>query len=279
MQNRPFGWTGVAVSAIGQGTWQLERADRGAALATLRQGLESGMNHIDTAEMYGSGAVEELIAEAIGGRRKQVFLSSKVLPQNASAEGTIEACERSLRRLKTERLDLYLLHWPSSHPLEHTLRAFERLERDGKIRFFGVSNFDLPQLEHAVSIAGEGRIACNQVLYHLEERAIEHQIIPWCKRQSIAVVGYSPFGSGRFPSPASAGGKVLAAIAKKRGATPRQIALRFLIRAGVFTIPMTSNPQHAAENAAAADLVLSADEVKQIDAAFPRGARRTLQML
>lgn len=279
MQNHAFGWTGVPVSAIGQGTWQLERADRGAALATLRQGLESGMNHIDTAEMYGSGAVEELIGEAIAGRRPRAFLSSKVLPQNASSAGTVEACERSLRRLKTERLDLYLLHWPSSHPLEHTLRAFERLERDGKIRFFGVSNFDLPQLEHAVAIAGEGRIACNQVLYHLEERAIEHQIIPWCKRQRIAVVGYSPFGSGRFPSPASAGGKVLAAIAKKLGATPRQIALRFLIRDGVFTIPMTGNPQHAAENAAAADLVLSADEVKQIDAAFPRGTRRTLQTL
>jgi len=280
MQKRVFGWTQAPVSAIGQGTWQLERADRSAAISTLRRGLDSGMNHIDTAEMYGSGAVEELIGEAIAGRRKEAFLCSKVLPGNASSEGTIQACERSLRRLKVERLDLYLLHWPSSHPLEHTLRAFEQLERDGKIRFFGVSNFDIQNLEHAVSIVGERRIACNQVLYHLEERAIEHQIIPWCKRKKIAVVGYSPFGSGRFPSLTSAGGKVLAEIAKKHGATPRQVALRFLIRdPDVFTIPMTSNPQHAAENAAAADLVLSADEVKQIDAAFPRGTKRTLQTL
>ncbi len=280
MQKRAFGWTGAPVSAVGQGTWQLERADRTAAIATLPRGLDSGMNHIDTAEMYGSGAVEELIGEAIAGRRNEVFLASKVLPGNASSAGTIQACERSLRRLKTDRLDLYLLHWLGSHPLEHTLRAFERLEQDGKLRFFGVSNFDIADLEHAVSIVGERKIACNQVLYHLQERAIEHQIIPWCQRQNIAVVGYSPFGSGHFPSATSAGGQVLAAIAQKHGATARQVALRFLIRdSGVFTIPMTSNPQHAAENAAAADLILSAEDVKRIEAAFPRGTKRSLPTL
>ncbi len=280
MQTHGFGWTGVEVPIIGQGTWQLERADRKIAIATLRRGLDAGMRHIDTAEMYGAGSVEEIVGEAIAGRRKEVFLASKVLPQNASSQGAIQACERSLKRLKTDRIDLYLLHWPGEHPLEHTLRAFERLQRDGKIRFFGVSNFDVADLEHAASIGGEKKIACNQVLYHLQERAIEHRVLPWCRSRQIAVVGYSPFGSGRFPAASSAGGQVLAEIGKKHGATPRQVALRFLVRdQDLFTIPMTSNPDHAAENAKAADLVLSAEEIKRIDAAFPGRDRRTLPML
>ncbi len=280
MQTHGFGWTGVEVPIIGQGTWQLERADCKIAIATLRRGLDAGMRHIDTAEMYGAGSVEEIVGEAIAGRRKEVFLASKVLPQNASSQGAIQACERSLKRLKTDRIDLYLLHWPGEHPLEHTLRAFERLQRDGKIRFFGVSNFDVADLEHAASIGGEKKIACNQVLYHLQERAIEHRVLPWCRSRQIAVVGYSPFGSGRFPAASSAGGQVLTEIAKQHGATPRQVALRFLVRdQDLFTIPMTSNPDHAAENAKAADLVLSAEEIKRIDAAFPRRDRRTLPML
>jgi diketogulonate reductase-like aldo/keto reductase len=280
MQTHGFGWTGVEVPIIGQGTWQLERADRKIAIATLWRGLDAGMRHIDTAEMYGAGSVEEIVGEAIAGRRKEVFLTSKVLPQNASSQGTVQACERSLKRLKTDRLDLYLLHWRGEHPLEHTLRAFERLQGDGKIRFFGVSNFDVADLEQAESIVGEKKIACNQILYHLQERAIELRVLPWCKSRQIAVVGYSPFGSGRFPAASSAGGRVLAEIAKKRSATPRQVALRFLVRdPDLFTIPMTSNPDHAAENARAADLALSAEEIKQIDAAFPRGDRRTLPML
>ncbi len=280
MQMHGFGWTGVEVPIIGQGTWQLERADRKIAIATLRRGLDAGMRHIDTAEMYGAGSVEEIVGEAIAGRRKEVFLASKVLPQNASSQGAIQACERSLKRLKTDRIDLYLLHWPGEHPLEHTLRAFERLQRDGKIRFFGVSNFDVADLEHAASIGGEKKIACNQVLYHLQERAIEHRVLPWCRSRQIAVVGYSPFGSGRFPAASSAGGQVLTEIAKQHGATPRQVALRFLVRdQDLFTIPMTSNPDHAAENAKAADLVLSAEEIKRIDAAFPGRDRRTLPML
>ncbi len=280
MQTHRFGSTGVAVPIIGQGTWQLERADRKTAIATLRRGLDAGMQHIDTAEMYGAGSVEEIVGEAIAGRRKEVFLTTKVLPQNASSQGTIEACERSLKRLKTDRIDLYLLHWPSEHPLEHTLRAFERLQHDGKIRFFGVSNFDVADLEHAVSIVGEKKIACDQVLYHLQERAIEHRVLPWCKSHQIAVVGYSPFGSGRFPSASSAGGQVLAEIGKTHSATPRQVALRFLVRdEDLFTIPMTGNPDHAAENARGAALVLSAEEIKRIDAAFPRRERRSLPTL
>ncbi|HYY06634.1 MAG TPA: aldo/keto reductase, partial [Candidatus Limnocylindria bacterium] len=213
MRRRRFGWTDVPVPVIGLGTWYLEREDRTRAVAALRAGLDAGMDHIDTAEMYGSGRVEEIVGEAIAGRRDEVFLVSKVLPGHATRAGVLRACEASLRRLRTDRLDCYLLHWPGKHPLERTIDAFEQLVRDGKIRAYGVSNFDVDETERAVAIAGEGRIACNQVLYHLEERAIEHALIPWCARHRIAVVGYSPFGAGRFPTPQSAGGRVLAAIA------------------------------------------------------------------
>ena len=207
--------------------------------------------------------------------RGGVFLASKLLPSNASRAGTIAACERSLRRLKTDWLDLYLLHWPGSFPLEDTLEAFAELHRRGLIREFGVSNFDVGELTRAVAIAGEGRIACNQLLYHLEERAIEHEVMPWCKRHRIAVVGYSPFGSGNFPAPSSDGGRVLSDIARAHRATPRQVALRFLVRdENGFAIPMTSRPEHAVENAAAAGLRLTAEEVRRIDANFPRRARR-----
>src|SRR5437899_2390193 len=174
MKRRPFGWTGVPVPVVGQGTWNLERDERARVVVALRAGLDQGMTHIDTAEMYGSGVVEELIGEAIAGRRDEVFLASKVLPSNASFERVLRACEASLRRLRTDRLDLYLLHWPGTHPLERTIAAFERLVRDGKIRFYGVSNFDAEEMAQALAIAGERRIACNQVLYHLRERSIEH---------------------------------------------------------------------------------------------------------
>jgi diketogulonate reductase-like aldo/keto reductase len=278
---RPFGWTGVAVPAIGQGTWNMERDDRDAAIAALRRGLDAGMTHIDTAEMYGSGSVEELVGEVIAGRRDEVFLASKVLPQNASFKGVLRACDASLRRLGTDHLDLYLLHWPGNHPLEGTIEAFERLVEAGKVRYYGVSNFDADELEEAMAIAGERRIACNQVLYHLRERTIEHEVVPACARHEIAVVGYSPFGSGRFPDSESAGGRVLAEIAAAHGATPHQVALRFLIRApGVFTIPKAADAGHAAENAAAADLALTEDEERRIERAFPVGrARRGVPML
>lgn len=281
MRRRPFGWTDASVPVVGQGTWNMERDGRDRAVAALRAGLDAGMTHIDTAEMYGSGRVEEIVGEAIEGRRDEVFLVSKVLPQHASTDGVLRACDTSLRRLGTDRLDLYLLHWPSDDPLKDTLAAFERLAKDGKIRFYGVSNFDVGGLEQAVAIAGERRIACNQVLYHLKERAIEHAVIPWCERHGIAVVGYSPFGSGDFPSPNSRGGHVLRKIAEARGATPRQIALAFLTRwPAVFTIPKSSSVKHVLENAAAGDLELSADEERRIAEAFPlRNRPRELPVL
>jgi len=269
---RPFGWTGVPVPVIGQGTWNLERADRAEAVAALRRGLDAGMTHVDTAEMYGAGRVEELVGEAIAGRRDEVFLVSKVLPEHASFAGVLAACEASLRRLATDRLDLYLLHWASRHQIEQTIAGFERLVRDGKIRHYGVSNFDTGELERALALAGPDRIACNQVLYHLEERAIEHAVLPWCERHGMAVVAYSPFGSGRFPGARSPGGRLLAEIAQARGATPRQVALAFLVRrAGVSTIPKAARVEHALENAAAGELTLSAEEEARLDRAFPRG--------
>ncbi len=275
MRYRAFGSTGREVSAIGQGTWNMERDGRRAAIEALRRGLDLGMNHVDTAEMYGSGQVEEMVGEAIAGRRDEVFLVSKVLPQNASRQGTVQACERSLKRLRTGHLDCYLLHWPGRHPLADTFAGFEELRAAGKIRSWGVSNFDEEELGEALRIASEGRIACNQVLYHLEERAIEHAVIPCCDEHGIAVVAYSPFGSGDFPGPRTPGGKVLAAIAAAHDATPHQVALAFLLRfPALFAIPKAARAEHAAENAAAAEIQLTPDELAQIDEAFPRGRRR-----
>jgi diketogulonate reductase-like aldo/keto reductase len=270
MQFRQFGPTGRDVPIIGQGTWEIDESRRDLAIAALRRGLDEGMTHVDTAEMYGDA--ELLVADAISGRRDEVFLVSKVLPQNASTEGVIEACERSLARLRTDRLDCYLLHWRGRIPLSDTFAGFEQLVRSGKILAWGVSNFDVPDLDEALHIAGPGRIACNQVLYNLEERAIEHEVIPWCKRHDTAVVAYSPFGHGRFPDEHSPGGRVLAEIAAAHDATPRQVALAFLTVA-TFAIPKASTPEHTSENAGAGDLKLSERELAQIDAAFPRGPK------
>ena len=280
MERRPFGPMHDLVPVVGQGTWRMEGDDRARAIRALRAGLDAGMTHIDTAEMYGSGSVEDAVAEAIAGRRDDVFLVSKVWPENATRDGTIAACERSLARLKTDRLDLYLLHWPGSHPLEDTIGAFEELVRAGKIRAWGLSNFDAARLEKAFAIAGAGRIACNQVLYHLAERSIEHSVLPWCERHRVAVVAYSPLGSGVFPSPRSQGGRVLAEVAAAHGATPHQVALAWLARRpSVFTIPKTANAEHAVENAAAGALRLRAAEAKRIDAAFPPRVKKDLPML
>jgi diketogulonate reductase-like aldo/keto reductase len=282
MERRPFGSTKREVAVVGQGTWNIEQANSEAAIAALRRGLDLGMTHIDTAEMYGSGAAEKLVGEAIAGRRDEVFLVSKVLPHNASRKGTIAACERSLKRLKTDRLDCYLLHWRGSHPLEDTVAAFEELRADGKILSWGVSNFDVDDLDEVHGIAGPGHLACNQVLYHLRERAIEHGVIPWCEANGVAVVAYSPFGhAGGFPEPHSAGGRALKAIADRHGATPRQAALRFLTRrASLFAVPKASDPRHTEENAGAGALELSAEELARIDAAFPLGpGPRSLPML
>lgn len=279
MQTHPFGPARRDVAAVGQGTWNLERAPRKEAVAALRRGLDLGMTHIDTAEMYGAGESEECVAEAIAGRRDEVFLVSKVLPGNATRKGTVKACEQSLKRLATDRLDCYLLHWRESVPLAETIAGLEDLARAGKIRAWGVSNFDAADLEEALAIAGPGRIACNQVLYHLQQRAIEHAVLPWCEAHGVALVGYTPFGD-RFPGPSTPGGRVLAEIGTARGATPRQVALAFLVRQpALFAIPKASRVAHTEENARAGTLVLSEDEFRRIDAAFPRGARpRSLPM-
>jgi diketogulonate reductase-like aldo/keto reductase len=275
MERRAFGASGAAAAVIGQGTWQMEEDERRAAIAALRRGLDLGLTHVDTAEMYGDGAVEELVGEAIAARRDEVFLVSKVIPRNATTAGTIAACERSLARLRTDRLDCYLLHWPGAHPLAATIAGFERLVRDGKIRSYGVSNFDVGELAQAEALAGPGRIACNQVLYHLGERSIEHDVLPWCEAHGVAVVGYSPFGSGDFPAPTSRGGRVLAEIGAAHGASARQVALRFLVRRpSLFAIPKAGRAAHIEDNAGATRLELSDAEIARIDAAFPRGRRR-----
>lgn len=274
MKTLTFGPTGVAVPRIGQGTWNLEEGDRREALAALRRGLDLGLTHVDTAELYGRGAVEEMVGEALEGRRHQVILVSKVLPSNASRSGTVAACERSLRRLRTDHLDGYLLHWTGSHPLEETVAAFESLVEVGKIGWWGVSNFDEVWLERLLQVTTADRITCNQVLYHLEERAIEHAVLPACQLRGIAVVGYSPFGSGAFPEADTPGGRVLGQIAARYGATARQVALAFLARDRVFQIPKAGRVAHVEDNAGAGDLELDAEAVAEIDAAFPRGPRR-----
>jgi len=281
MRVSKFGPTGRDLAVIGQGTWYIEAGRRSDAVAALRRGIDLGMTHIDTAKMYGSGAAEEIVGEAIAGRRKEVFLVSKVLPHNASRSGTVKACDASLRRLKTDHLDCYLLHWRGSVPLSETISAMEKLVDAGKIRAWGGSNFDAEDLDEALSIAGPGRIACNQVLYHLRERAIEHAVLPWCERNEVAVVAYSPFGHNDFPAPQSAEGRLLAEIGKKHGATSYQVALAFLTRRpSVFAIPKAAREAHVAQNAAAGDLVLTTEELARTDQAFPLGRRpRSLPML
>jgi diketogulonate reductase-like aldo/keto reductase len=258
MQTHIFGPTGVAVGVIGQGTWYIERGDRRAAIEALRRGLDLGMTHIDTAELYGSGKAESIVGEAVAGRRDEVFIVSKVMPTNASRIGIVAACERSLKRLNTDRLDCYLLHWRGRHPLAETIAGFGELKKAGKIRAWGVSNFDRDDLDEALAISGKGEIACNQVLYHLEERGIEHAVIPWCEKHKVAVVGYSPFGHGGFPKPTSKGGAVLAEIAAAHDASARQVALAFLVRRpSLFSIPKAANRRHGEENAGAGALRLS----------------------
>jgi diketogulonate reductase-like aldo/keto reductase len=268
---RAFGSSGRRVAAIGQGTWYIENGSGSLAIAALRRGFDLGMTHVDTAEMYGSGKAEEIVGEAISGRRDELFLVSKVLPSHASRSGVIAACEKSLARLRTDRLDCCLLHWRGRVPLQETIAGFEQLRRDGKILSWGVSNFDVSDLEEVREIAGERLPACNQVLYHLEQRTIEHTVIPWCEKHEVAVVAYSPFGhrSG-FPTPASLRGRVLQEIADAHGVSARAVALAFLVaKPAVFAIPKASDPEHTAENAKAGDLHLSATEMARIQETFP----------
>ena len=269
---RKFGWTGVAVPVIGQGTWMIEGSGMGRqqAVDALRLGLDLGLTHIDTAEMYGSGEAEEIVADAIAGRREEIFLVSKVLPSNASYEGTIKACRKSLKRLKTDWLDLYLLHWPSSYPIKETMHAMEKLADDGLIRFIGVSNFDLAQVKETEQVLSKHRLACNQVPYNLSDRQIELELLPYCAERQIAVVGYSPFGHGYFPSLGSRQGQLLADIGRQYGKTPRQVVLNYLTRhPATFTIPKARHPEHVRENSGGAGWSLSKQDVAAIDRAFP----------
>jgi diketogulonate reductase-like aldo/keto reductase len=264
---RRFGPMKDEVPIVGQGTWQLR--DKASALASLKVGLDLGMTHVDTAELY-TGS-EEVVGEAIRGRRDDVFLVSKVLPHHGSYAGTMKACEQSLHRLGTDRLDVYLLHWSDgSHPIGETMRAMGELIDQGKIRAAGVSNFDVDELEEAKGALGAHRLACNQVLYHLEQRGIESDVLPWCRQNKVAVVGYSPFGSTNgFPSPKSKGGKVLEDVAKRLGKTPRQVALAFLARdPDVFVIPKAEKVEHVRENAGGA-FTLPKDAIEALDHAFP----------
>ncbi|NWG14567.1 MAG: aldo/keto reductase [Acidobacteria bacterium] len=280
---RKFGNTGVALPLVGQGTWKMGESRERAKeeIQTLRLGIDLGMTHIDTAEMYGNGSTEELVGRAIEGVREKVFLASKVLPSNASYQGTIRACEGSLRRLRTDYLDLYLLHWWSRHPVEETMRAMEELARLGRIRFFGVSNFDIGQLGQAERAITRGSIACNQVCYHLKARGIEYSLIGYCRSRGIPLVGYSPFGSGDFPSPGSRAGRALAEIGKRHGKSARQVALNFLTREeGLFSIPKAGRAEHVRENSSAVGWELSEDDIEIINGFFPRPDRDTsLEMI
>ena len=280
---KAFGASGELLPTLGQGTWDIP--EHGARMAeaktALRRGIELGMTHLDTAEMYGSGRAEEIVGEAIAGLpREQLFITSKVLPSNASYEGTLAACERSLRRLGLDHLDLYLLHWPSTEPVAETMRAFERLVHAGKTRYVGVSNFDVDELQEAQAALPGIPIACNQVLYHLRERSIEARLLPYCAAQEIAVVAYTPFGRAKLPDQNTSGGTVLADVAKKYDATIRQVMLAFLTRdADVFAIPKAASVAHVEENARALDFALEAQDIEAIDRAFPVRDRGTLATL
>jgi diketogulonate reductase-like aldo/keto reductase len=272
MIKRKFGWTGVEVPIIGQGTWMIDGdpETESRAIQTLRLGLDLGMSHIDTAEMYGEGHVEELVGKAIAGRRDEIFLVSKVLPANASYDGTLKACERSLKRLKTDWLDLFLLHWRGSYPLSETMRAMEKLVAEGLVKYIGVSNFDVEDLMEAEQVLQTEQIACNQVLYNLRDRGIEPRLLPYCSKKRIAVVGYAPFGHGNFPSSSSREGKLLIEIGRRHNRTPKQVALNYLTRhPSTFTIPKTTRSERVKENSGGVGWQLTEDEANEIDRAFP----------
>jgi diketogulonate reductase-like aldo/keto reductase len=269
---------GTMVPALGQGTWYMGEKSHGRAseVAALRRGLDLGMALIDTAEMYGEGTAEEIVGEAIAGRREDVFLVSKVLPYNASRKDTIKACEGSLRRLKTERIDLYLLHWRGSVPLSETLAAFHDLSQAGKIGLWGVSNFDVSDLEEWASLAGGDALATDQVLYNLSRRGIEFDLLPWCRNRNIPIMAYSPIEQGRL-----LGHPTLKSIAERHGATEAQIALAWVLRhPDMIAIPKASRQSHVEENRAAVDIALSSGDLAALDTAFPPPRRKKpLEML
>jgi diketogulonate reductase-like aldo/keto reductase len=259
--------SGEEVPVLGQGTWGLgERsANRQDEIDALRFGIDIGMTLIDTAEMYGDGAAEELIGEAIEGRREGVFIVDKVFPHNATRKGTVAACERSLRRLATDRIDLYLLHWRGAVPLEDTLAAFDDLQRAGKIRHWGVSNFDVPDMEQVARVSGGAAVSSNQVLYNLTRRGIEYDLMPWCEQHGVPLMAYSPLEQGRLM-----GHPAIRRIADAHAATPAQVALAWVLRKEhLIAVPKASTPGHVKQNRAALDIHLTPDELAALDRAFP----------
>jgi diketogulonate reductase-like aldo/keto reductase len=269
---------GESVPILGQGTWQLGENPRKkqAEIAALRLGLDLGMTLMDTAEMYGDGATEKLVAEAIAGRRDEVFLVSKVLPHHATVRGTIAACEASLRRLNTDVIDLYLLHWRGSVALSETLEAFTALVKAGKIRYWGVSNFDDADMEELFALNGGEAVATNQVLYNLTRRGIERDLLPLCRTHRIPIMAYSPIEQGRVLGRAE-----LLRIADRHGVTPVQVALAWVLRAeNIIAIPRSGNPDHVRENRAALDIQLTSADIGELDLAFaaPTG-KRPLEMI
>ncbi|MEX2692004.1 aldo/keto reductase [Rhizobium mongolense] len=269
---------GIEVPALGQGTWNMgERASEAEReIASLKAGIDLGMTLIDTAEMYGEGDSERIVGRAIKGRRDGLFIVTKVYPWNASRRGTIEACERSLSRLGIDQIDLYLLHWRGEHPLADTVEAFEDLKDAGKIRAWGVSNFDIGDIEELLAVPGGRHVAANQVLYNLARRGIEYDLLPWCQEHGVPVIAYSPIEQGRILH-----NPELIRIAKANQATPAQIALAFLLeRDGVIAIPKTSNADRAAQNRDCVSLDISDEDWAALDAAFPPPARKSaLEML
>jgi diketogulonate reductase-like aldo/keto reductase len=272
--------SGEQVAAIGQGTWYMgdRKTEAAREIAALQLGIDLGMTLIDTAEMYADGGAERIVAQAVAGRRDEVFIVSKVYPQNASRSGVPAACERSLKRLNTDRIDLYLLHWRGGHPLSETVAAFEALRQAGKIRHWGVSNLDVADMEELNRAPGGGNCAANQVLYHPNSRGIEYDLQPWCEKRNVAIMAYSPLGhttSRLLHSPA------LVAVAKRHGVTPAQVALAWGLRyPNVISIPKASDPVHVRENAAAIDVVLDARDLAEIDAAHPPpGRKQALDLL
>jgi len=263
--------TGAVMPPLGLGTWHMgESPGRHASeVAALRLGFDLGMNLVDTAELYGAGGAEKVVAEAMSGRRDEIFVVSKVLPENATLAGTIRACERSLERLRTDRIDLYLLHWPGAHPLEETLEAFARLHADGKVLHYGVSNFDADEMEAAKKLPAGNRIAADQVLYNLERRGIERRLLPWCRRHGVVLMAYSPLEQGRLRDRPA-----LARVARRHGVSTASIAVAWTIRhEGVVTIPKASSLDHVRENAAAARLRLTGEDLAELDRAFPVPSR------
>lgn len=263
--------TGAKMPVLGQGTWAMgeDDSERRREVAALRLGIDLGMTLIDTAEMYASGGAEEVVGEAIRGRRGAVFIVSKALPRNASGTGTVRAAERSLKRLGTDTIDLYLLHWEGSHPLEETLEGFMRLKEAGKIRHYGLSNFDHKLMKEAETLPGGVDVAADQVLYHLKRRVVERKLLPWCVEQGVVLMAYSPLAQGRLHR-----SRPLRKVAERHGVSSERVALAWVLRQkGVVAIPKATAPEHVRDNAAALDLTLTPEDLSALDAAYPRPTR------